>query len=123
MAAPNDAAALETAHFYGPNIAHNKGVLANIFFATACLSGFVSGILGLQNVQGFILFGVATLLNSVLIGGVKMEKGVRRYVMGGWTELLLPAQDNLFSFVLVWTLVYGASTGLFLGPSHVLITI
>ncbi|KZT37534.1 hypothetical protein SISSUDRAFT_1048401 [Sistotremastrum suecicum HHB10207 ss-3] len=111
MATSTDASSVETAHFYGPNIAHNKAVLANIFFATACLSGFVSGILGLQNVQGFILFGAATLLNALFVGGVKMEKGVGRYVMGGWKELLVPAQDNLFSFVLVWTLVYGVVHG------------
>ena len=91
---------------YAPNVAHNQA-LYNVRFISACFAGSVAGILGLENWQGFLLFGLSTLLSALVmyINNCKMKPS--KYLFGGLWELINPGQENMFSFVLVWTLIYG----------------
>lgn len=90
------------------NAQHNTLVLSNIKFVSSCFVGAVAGILGLQNLYGFLLFGVSLLLTAGVVAGLKCKgAGLDKFIAGGWVELVNPGQENIFSFVLLWTLFYG----------------
>ena len=93
--------------------------LSNIKFLSSCFVGAVAGILGLTNHYGFALFGFSSLLTAVVVylvhiagKGVSVRKKsptVRSFVRGGVWDIVNPGQENVFSFVLLWTLFYGVS--------------
>lgn len=95
---------------YPPHIQHNTNSLHNVKFLSALFSGAAAGILGLENFSGFALFLASTLLTTSFIWLVKCKGRPQKYLHGGLGPLLNPGQDNLFSFVLVWTLFYGELT-------------
>jgi ER membrane protein complex subunit 6 len=94
---------------YMPNVMHNQS-LNNVRFISACFAGAVAGILGLENTKGFLLFIVSTLLSAASIYFINCKTRPNKFLSGGWWELVNPGQDNLWSFVLVWTLAYGMFT-------------
>ena len=53
------------------------------------------------------MFFFATLLSSALLW-LRCKGSPKKYVPGGLVELVNPGQENLFSFLLVWTLFYGS---------------
>lgn len=91
---------------YPPHIQHNTNSLHTVKFLSASFSGAAAGILGLENFSGFALFLASTLLTTSAIWLVKCKGRPQKYLHGGLWPLLNPGQDNLFSFVLVWTLFY-----------------
>ncbi|CUA68918.1 hypothetical protein RSOLAG22IIIB_08163 [Rhizoctonia solani] len=101
-------AELRAQRIFPQNAQHNALVLSNIKFVSSCFAGAVAGILGLQNFYGFLLFAVSLLATGGAVARLNM-KGLRikRYAPGGWSDLLNPGQENIFSFVLLWTLFYG----------------
>jgi hypothetical protein len=54
-----------------PSTQHNVLVLANLATLSSCFSGALAGVLGLKNVQGFILYAVASMLNAGMISVIK----------------------------------------------------
>ncbi len=98
---------LAAQRIYAPNVAHNQA-LYNVQFISSCFAGAAAGILGLENAKGFLLFAATTLLCAIVVYFVNCKSRPAKYISGGWWELVNPGQDNLFSFVLVWTLAYGA---------------
>lgn len=92
--------------YYQPNVQHNSA-LSVVKFYSSCFAGAVAGILGLQNWLGFALFMVSTLFTSSCIYFINCRGKPVNYIPGGLTELVNPGQDNMFTFVLVWTLFYG----------------
>jgi hypothetical protein len=94
---------------YPPNVQANFS-LTNVKFISSCFAGAAAGILGLENWVGFALFIVSTLLTTACIHGINCGGMPCKYVQGGLRELVNPGQDNIFTFVLVWTLFYGASS-------------
>ena len=93
---------------FPPNVQYNASRVYAIKFISSCFAGAVAGILGLENTLGFALFVLATLLTSTCLY-VKCKGRPAKYIPGGWWELVNPGQENIFSFILVWTLFYGAS--------------
>lgn len=93
---------------YTPNVQHNSK-LNTVKFISACFSGAAAGILGLEKWWGFGLFAGATLWMSACIYIINCKGRPSKYVPGGLRDLIYPGQDNMFSFVLVWTLFYGQS--------------
>ncbi|KAH9854884.1 hypothetical protein C2E23DRAFT_815995 [Lenzites betulinus] len=91
---------------FPPNVQYNNSRLYTIRFLSSCFAGAVAGILGLENVLGFALFIFSTLFTAGCVF-VKCKSRPGKYVPGGWWELVNPGQENIFSFVLVWTLFYG----------------
>lgn len=91
---------------YAPNVQHNTA-LTTVKFLSSCFAGAVAGILGLENWTGFALFIASTLLTSVCIYAVNCNGKPAKYIPGGLAELVNPGQDNIFTFVLVWTLFFG----------------
>ncbi|KAF8237937.1 hypothetical protein L208DRAFT_1388610 [Tricholoma matsutake] len=91
---------------YPPNVQANSS-LTNVKFLSSCFAGAAAGILGLENWLGFALFLASTLFTSVCIHRINCEGNPGKYVQGGVWELVNPGQDNMFTFVLVWTLFYG----------------
>lgn len=103
MASTKDEA---TRLIYVPNVQHNSA-LYTVKFLSSCFAGAVAGILGLENWQGFVLFLASLLLTGACTYVVNCKGRRAKYVPGGVRELVNPGQDNVFSFVLVWTLFYG----------------
>ncbi|ETW83545.1 hypothetical protein HETIRDRAFT_102262 [Heterobasidion irregulare TC 32-1] len=92
---------------YGPHLVHNMTVINNIKFISSCFAGAVAGVLGLENWLGFALFLVSTLFSSVCMYGVNFKTYPNRYMHGGLLAAFNPGQENVFSFILMWTLFYG----------------
>lgn len=92
---------------YGPNVLHNQS-LTTVKFLSSCFAGAVAGILGLENWLGFALFFASTLMTSACIYAINCKGRPTKYLQGGLSELINPGQDNAFTFILVWTLFFGA---------------
>ena len=93
----------------------NTATLANLKFLTACFCGAVAGVLGLENQYGFALFSASSLITALAIYLVHIRgrsAKVSAFVRGGLWEFLNPGQENVFSFILVWTLFYGKTVQL-----------
>ena len=105
MSSPQADAAAQL--LYPPNVQYNAGRVYTIKFLAACFAGAVAGILGLENWLGFALFLSSTALTSSCLY-IKCKGRPAKYMPGGLWELVNPGQENLFSFLLVWTLFYGA---------------
>lgn len=95
------------ASHFTPNVLHNQS-LTSIKFLSACLAGAVAGILGLENWHGFAVFATSVLFTSFMIYAINCKGKPSKYLAGGLGELVNPGQDNTFTFILVWTLSYGA---------------
>lgn len=91
---------------FPPNVQFNNPRLYTVKFLSSCFAGAVAGVLGLENTLGFALFIFSTLLTSSCLY-VKCKGKPAKFVPGGWWEIVNPGQENVFSFVLVWTLFYG----------------
>lgn len=100
---------------YTPNILHNQAVY-NIRFISSCFAGAVAGILGLEKWSGFLFFALATAFGSFSIYAINLKRNPRKYLPGGYWELINPGQENLFSYILVWTLAYGEPVSELRGP-------
>ncbi|KAI0650897.1 hypothetical protein C8Q79DRAFT_1007112 [Trametes meyenii] len=94
--------------FFPPNVQYNNSRLYSVKFLSSCFAGAVAGVLGLENTVGFALFVISTLFTSACLY-LKCKSRPAKYVPGGWWELVNPGQENMFSFVLLWTLFYGTS--------------
>ena len=94
---------------FPPNVQYNNARLYTVKFLSSCFAGAVAGVLGLENTLGFALFVGSTLLTSACLY-LKCKGRPAKFVPGGWWELVNPGQENIFSFVLVWTLFYGTCT-------------
>lgn len=106
MSTPNADAAAQL--LYPPNVQFNASRTYTIKFISACFAGAVAGTLGLESWLGFGLFLLSTLFTSACLY-VKCKAKPAKYMAGGFWELVNPGQENMFSFLLVWTLFYGAS--------------
>lgn len=91
---------------YPPNVQFNASRIYTIKFISACFAGAAAGTLGLESWLGFGLFILSTLLTSACLY-VKCKAKPAKYMAGGLWELVNPGQENMFSFLLVWTLFYG----------------
>lgn len=110
MATTTESAAQQQQLIFAPNVQANASLIS-LKYISACFAGAAAGILGLENWAGFALFLVGTLVTSLCIYAVNCAgKSPAKYMLGGWTELVNPGTDNVLSFVLVWTLFYGAYT-------------
>ncbi|KAF7316910.1 ER membrane protein complex subunit 6 [Mycena chlorophos] len=94
------------ARIYPPNSVFNSTLL-NVKFFSSCFAGAVAGILGLQNWAGFALFVVASLFTSLCIYTINCQGKPARFIPSGWSGLLNPGQENISTFILVWTLFFG----------------
>ena len=94
---------------YPPHVIQNVTTFFNIKYLSSCFAGAVAGVLGLENWAGFALFTLTTLITSALLYVVKCRTAPQKYVYGGLLPLINPGTDNIFSFILVWTLFYGMS--------------
>lgn len=116
---------MEAEKIFAPNAQANANALANIKFLSACFTGAIAGILGLQKQYGFALFLISSALTALCIYVIHMPKAysrsgfraqssqasgpsLRLYAPAGAWDLLNPGQENVFSFLLAWTLFFGA---------------
>jgi ER membrane protein complex subunit 6 len=94
---------------FGPHVLFNNNSIYNVKFISSCFSGAVAGILGLENWLGFMFFIFAMLITSLVLHFFNLKANPKKYVQGGFVEVVNPGQENTFSFILVWTLFYGPS--------------
>ncbi|KAH9939309.1 uncharacterized protein BXZ73DRAFT_99510 [Epithele typhae] len=106
MSAPNASPEAAAQLLFPPNVQYNHARLYNIKFLSSCFAGAVAGVLGFTNASGFALFAASTALTAACLY-VKCRGRPAKCVPGGVLELVSPGQENMFSFVLVWTLFYG----------------
>jgi ribosomal protein L16 len=100
---------------YGPHLQYNLSTLFTIKFLVSIFSGATAGILGLTNLYGFLLFATSTVFCAVLVtlvkcGGVPWKfvgDGKGLSMKGALGQLLTPGMDNIWGFILTWTLFYG----------------
>lgn len=100
-------AELASQRLFAPHIVTNTHTVSTIKFISSSLAGAVAGILGLENAYGFALFALSTLFSSLCMLVLNFGGKPRKYLPGGWVEMVNPGQENVMSFVLVWTLFYG----------------
>ncbi|KAG5725755.1 hypothetical protein E4T56_gene4965 [Termitomyces sp. T112] len=91
---------------YPANVQANSS-LVNVKFLSSCFAGAAAGILGFENWLGFAFFLASTFITSTSIYTINCRRRPEKYIQGGLAELVNPGQDNIFTFVLVWTLFYG----------------
>lgn len=100
---------------YGPHLQSNLSSVFNIKFLVFIFSGATAGVLGLTNLYGFLLFAFSTVLCAALVALVSCRGSPSKFVGDGkgmsdksaWTSLLTPGMDNVWGFILTWTLFYG----------------
>ena len=97
---------------YPPHVQANQSRIYSTKFLTSCFAGAAAGILGLENFRGFAVFFFATLFSSALLWS-RCKGSPKKYVPRGLVELVNPGQENLFSFLLVWTLFYGSPSSFY----------
>lgn len=93
---------------YTPNVVHNSA-LNTTKFLSSCFAGAVAGVLGLENWAGFALFAASTVFSAACLYAINCRGRPSKYAPGGVRDLVNPGQDNVFSFILVWTLFFGTS--------------
>jgi ER membrane protein complex subunit 6 len=108
-------AELDAQRLYAPNILHNSA-LANIKFVSTCFAGAAAGVLGLEKWAGVGLFVASTLLTAGFVFSINCGGRPKAYVPGGVLELVNPGQENVMTFLLAWTLFYGACSMTSLPP-------
>ena len=101
---------------YPPHAARNAASLYNIKFLSAAFVGAIAGVLGLENWQGFTLYALSILFTTTLVYAVRCKGDLKKHFHGSLWDLANPGQDNMFSFVLSWTLFYGPFSA-----SHIII--
>lgn len=107
---------------FAPNVLHNQA-LTSVKFLSSCFAGAVAGILGLENWLGFALFIASIVSTSFIIYAINCRGKPAKYLPGGLGELVNPGQDNIFTFILVWTLFYGAHFRLFRRSTRIYATL
>ncbi|KAG8881783.1 hypothetical protein FRB97_009118 [Tulasnella sp. 331] len=91
---------------YPPHVLYNSQSLHTVKFLSSSFAGAVAGVLGLENFLGFGFFAGSTLVTSLSIWLIRCQGRPKKYMLGGMWELANPGQDNLFSYILFWTLFY-----------------
>lgn len=105
----------KAAQIYGPHLQSNLSTLFTVKFLVSIFSGATAGVLGLTNLYGFLLFGASTVFCAALVAIISCRGFPSRYVgdgkgmsvKGALTSLLTPGMDNVWGFILTWTLFYG----------------
>jgi hypothetical protein len=100
---------------YGPHLQSNLSTLFSIKFLVSIFSGATAGVLGLTNLYGFLLFAASTVFCAILVTLVKCGGAPWNFVGDGkglsmkgvLGQLLMPGMDNIWGFILSWTLFYG----------------
>lgn len=93
---------------YTDNQLKNNRELFVIRSTLSLFLGGVAGVLGLINLNGLIFFVVlAPLLPLLLVTFKTRSVNYKAYFNGGLSEIILPTSDNLFSYILAWTMAYG----------------
>ncbi|KAI0030286.1 hypothetical protein K488DRAFT_54572 [Vararia minispora EC-137] len=102
--ASNDA----SQRLYALHVQNNALALANVKFVSSSLAGAVAGVLGFENAAGFALFAAATIFTTAVLCAANYKGKPGKFVQGGVWEIANPGQENLATFILAWTLFYGA---------------
>ena len=88
------------------NVMHNTKSLNFSRTSLSVLSGVVSGILGLQSIYGFLFY----LVTSGLLGMYYLLSETRSegtHFLNKQQLVTAFVAENLFTYILVWTLIYG----------------
>ncbi|GAA5843905.1 hypothetical protein JCM3766R1_005961, partial [Sporobolomyces carnicolor] len=73
---------------------------------TACLAGATAGILGLTNTVGFLFFFVTALSTGIAFATFNCQAKPSKFYLTSREPILSGLAENLFSYVLFWTLFY-----------------
>lgn len=87
-------------------VQHNQAVLEYCRTSLSVVAGATGGVLGLTGLYGFALYFVYTLLLS-LIFTLKVGSKWKHYFSSQRSIWLGGALGGLFTYVLLWTFVYG----------------
>ncbi|WWC92930.1 uncharacterized protein L201_007893 [Kwoniella dendrophila CBS 6074] len=122
-----------------PSVIHNTRVLSSLGTYSSCFSGLIAGLLGLTNLNGFLLYFLTSIFTSIVLVTLKCNSNVQRYVPQSHSMLNTPeggdatgsgsrssknwkgywaltgiGQENLLGFLLFWigsfALIHGKSS-------------
>lgn len=102
----------KAAQIYGPHLQTNLSTIFSIKFFVSIFAGATAGVLGLTNLAGFLLFAISAIISAALVALIKCGGSPAKFVGDGTSgilNLLSPGMDNVFGFILSWTLFYGMS--------------
>lgn len=92
--------------FVQSHVMHNARQLQYIRSCFSAIAGSAAGILGLQNMNGFLFYGVSWLVLSLLL--VVTRPSTSKYFIHGYKEVVIDgALSGLLSYILFHTLCYG----------------
>ena len=106
MADAEDFAGLDLETYSPFAIRNNLGVVEYCRAFLAVVSGSAAGILGLTGLNGFAFYILVSLLMSILLG-LKTQSKSERYFVSKWHLLTNGVFGELFTYLLVWTFMYG----------------
>ena len=92
---------------YNPFAIRNNASLVEYCRAfLAFVSGSAAGILGLTGLNGFVFYLIASAFMSILLG-LKTQSKWDRYFLSKWHVWTSGVFGELFTYLLVWTFMYG----------------
>ncbi|GAA6022900.1 hypothetical protein JCM11491_006621 [Sporobolomyces phaffii] len=91
---------------YVPNLQHNNKALYYVKSTTACIAGATAGLLGLTNTLGFLFFFVTALATGIAFAACNCHARPANYFLSARDPVVSGLAENLFSYVLFWTLFY-----------------
>ncbi|GAA5925557.1 Emc6p [Sporobolomyces koalae] len=91
---------------YAPNLQHNNKALYYVKSTTACIAGATAGLLGLTNTIGFVFFFVTAFATGLLFALFNCHSQPSKFFLTAREPILGGVLENLFSYVLFWTLFY-----------------
>ena len=101
-----------------PQLTLPPQTLSNLYSLTASLFGVAAGLLGLESYDGFLFYGVLSLLTAFLVYILRVaptslgsgKKGLfdtsRYFPRGGWDFWTGGLLNGLAGYILTWTLFY-----------------
>jgi hypothetical protein len=93
--------------FVQSHVMHNARQLQYIRSCFSAIAGSAAGILGLENVNGFLFYGASWLVLSILLVVTRTSKP-HKFFIHGYKEMVFDgALGGLLSYILFHTLCYG----------------
>ncbi|KAJ3274841.1 ER membrane complex subunit 6 [Terramyces sp. JEL0728] len=88
-------------------IRYNLKTISKIRASTALVSGLAAGILGLENLSGFLFYLITSIILSVFLLVFKLGFQPTKFLPAFETVFTFDVSGNLSSFVLFWVLATG----------------
>lgn len=87
------------------SIVANKRRLQKCWTAFSLLAGATAGTLGLQAINGILLYVCSAIIFSLLIAGISTGGNISKYFVTK-REVFMGLTDHMLGYLLLWTMFY-----------------